>query len=207
MATVILSDSRGLHLSDILLREQNMNISAYYYNGANLERIRRMAEVVLENMEVSTLYINAGINDVTRKPHGQKSLYIPYDSAAEVVNMVMERVRRCYLRIKQNHPNLKIVFMTITGIDIMRYNKTHTVHPDQDMINTSMVKLNEEILKYNQSHSCRTPMIHEVVHYKPGQGRPTKHYYSRLIDGLHPTARTVSKWGKIIARAVELNME
>ena len=184
-----------------------MNISAYFYNGANLERIRRMAEVVIENLEVETLYINAGINDITRKPQGQRSVYIPYNSVNELVNTIMERIRRCFLRLRQNHPSLKIIFMTIPGIDIRRYNKSPTVHPDQDMINTSMAKLNEEILKYNQSHACRTPMIHEVIHFKPGQGRAVRHYYSRLIDGLHPTARTLSKWGKIIARAIELNME
>ena len=81
------------------------------------------------------------------------------------------------------------------------------MHPDQYMVNCGIIKLNAEILKYNQSLACHTPMIHEVVHYNPGKGKTTRHYYSMLWDGLHPKARTLSKWGGIIARAIELNLD
>ena len=76
MAPVCISDSRGRYLGDSLsnVLYKGEHLYSFFHPGAKLTNLKDKVEDLIQEMPVTSLYIMAGVNDITTR--GRNSLYL-----------------------------------------------------------------------------------------------------------------------------------
>lgn len=205
----IYTDSRGLWLRNALTQHRIENV-AFHVNarkGAGLHLAWTLAEYDLMTRKVDMVIIATGICDLTERSYNQygvREYWPPYDSDLRFrwVENTMKDVRNNFLLLDKK---ASLVFMPEPGADLLIYNRHF--HPAQylkliaqESFMNNIEKLQKVTRSINDSLGSPTPRWLEATHDRRGhQWVPV---YSRLYDGLHPTAAVVDKHAQIISEYV-----
>ncbi|XP_063417676.1 uncharacterized protein LOC134721030 isoform X3 [Mytilus trossulus] len=184
--------------------------------GAKLEELANFAYQRLHAVQQPKIvYIMAGIPDIctkTKAPAYEESFYNleDNDKLLTMKNIFSQT------RTKLESINCKVVFVTITTMSFHDWNlhrlKCHktskllylTQYVDmQNQLNSVLHQLNKFITASNEDNDVVTPFLHTYVHKIMGE----RHYYSysKLVDGVHPSAALAEKWRKYLKRIMKIN--
>ena len=133
----------------------------------------------------------------------------------------MRSLKNAIKLILETKANVKVVIVPIVGISIADYNNRKMNGPrqpnektpereydpdtNQHIINNAITDLNKQILGLKAEGGLESPLVHRYVHKDPGHGKPIRHAFSKLIDGLHPRPDTLVQWGKAYITAIQAN--
>ncbi|CAC5417671.1 unnamed protein product [Mytilus coruscus] len=183
---------------------------------AKLEELANIAYQRLHTVqEPKIVYIMAGIPDIcikSKAPAYEESFYNLDDSnkLLSVQNILIQT------RTKLESINCKVVFVTITTMSFHDWNihrlRCHKIskliylnqYVDmQNKLNSVLHQLNKFITASNEDNNVVTPFLHTYVHKIMGK----RHYdsYSKLVDGVHPSAALAEKWRKYFKRIMKIN--
>ena len=180
-------------------------VNVCYYPGATMEKLAKKIWYYTRSHEVDTIYIMAGVNNMTKRDRGTGRCTVIHSSAGELSDHIMglysDLTKYCYIycNIRQ------VILCTLTGMSLSRYNRVSTQHDGQWIIDWGVKLVNDKIIEKNAAHGFYTPCLHRAVHLT--QQRPYRHraMYNRLNDGLHPTTKTLARWGCSLVRSMRLN--
>ena len=141
----------------------------------------------------------AGICSITKKDGGIVSL--PFVDRDTLFQEVTSKIS-ILLKELDSEFTTPIVLCTFPGVDLMRANSRFAVgvHPQQNLLNQAILEINAYIVDINLTRGYSTPMLSAAVHRCHGKKKDGtkkyRHHYTRLEDGVHPTAATLSYWKK-----------
>ena len=185
--------------------------------GATILRAVQVACNTITYYQPDLIIIIAGICNITKKDRVTKTISLQHNTTDKIVTSVMDDIVEARREIEKIS-GAWISFATITGADLTDINNKNrrnmtdkeyrtyvdtvkTTHPDQNILNNALYKLNREITAHNNLHHTPTTWMAEVVHpYLRGTHRS---YYTRLADGCHPTGNTRKRWAHQIARTIK----
>lgn len=156
-----------------------------------------------------------GICDLTWKNRLTKQVGIRHRTITANSSQVLQAVRAAHdLLVAQGVR--QISFATVTGADLsdcnhpprgsmsqeqyIKYcNTSKIIHPDQTLLNESILHINKQIVIFNRSNSSNTVWVSGLVHsyYK----KKYHHCYLRLADGIHPDPKTQISWVSQLVRS------
>lgn len=218
MATVVVADSRGRELQEIMKRsESDYDIYVEAMGGAGSELAAIRAIPVITRHKPELIIIMTGVCDLTWRNRQNKITALRYREEEECVGGVMRGIESAYeiLGAMGQH---KISIATLTGIDLTDYNNPRRrqmseeeyskycregkkEHPDQNMLNRVVIEVNRRITALNRKHGVPTTWTSTIVH---SYYRNTHHHnYKRLRDGCHPDEGTKGKWAKLILKSIK----
>ena len=201
---LIVSDSRGKGLKPLLDPPLGYTIDFVPKNWATLEETVNIVRCKLfrKNPTVTCIYILTGICSVTEKC--EQSISLPYDTKEELVELVTSKIGNTRIGNKKidDITTIPTVLCTFPGVDLIRANNKNAtgIHPQQELLNEGMIDINDFIVDLNLTRGFSTPMLSAAIHRchqrrKDGT-KKYRHHYSRLDDGIHPTASTLQYWKK-----------
>lgn len=202
----IYTDSRGLWLRNTLTdhRIEKVTFHVNARKGAGLHLAWTLAEYDLMTRNVDMVIIAVGICDLTDRSYnqyGMREYWPPHDADHR-----FSWVENTMIAIRNNFNLLdkkaSLVFMPEPGADLLIYNRHF--HPAeylklimQGSFMGNIEKLQRATRSINDSLGSPTPRWLEATHDR--RGRQWMPVYSRLYDGLHPTAAVVNKQAEIIS--------
>lgn len=159
----------------------------------------------------------AGIPDIcTRvKSLGYEESYFDYLNTTK-----LEDIKNIFMNIRDRLESIqcKVVFVPITTMNIRNWNihrfdigKTSKLlyFPEYDIMQAHLNELIKQINRFitmpNELENLVTPFLHTYV-YKSSVLK-TRYIYSKLVDGVHPTASLSEKWKLQLLRAMRANEE
>ena len=207
MATLCLCDSRGRYLEDALLEllHPGEHVEVIFYPGIGLGGLKEKVRLYTSSHVVTSIYILAGINDITRRDRQTRECYMPFQDPQELCDHVTDRVVDLIEFCVRNCGIYDVVMIPLTGLNLNQYNRLPGYSHNQWIINEGVLKVNEAIITINASCGLHTPMVSRYVHKSTGAGRRIRHLYNRLWDGLHPRGDTIVRWAENIIHAIRRN--
>lgn len=206
---LIIADSRGRRLGHELDRVfEYVDYKLIWKSGLSLRNVTDFAADAILDYKPHMVYVMLGICDVTylisRNPH---SVALRHPTVASTVNYYMHGIDRAHqgiysLHVAVGHP-IMIIFPTLTGMDIRRYNgyPYNLISPQQVTLNQAVININRLITAMNRSMGIYTPFLSTPVH--PRCRHRYRFVYSRLTDGCHPSDELCALWAnKIFANAL-----
>ena len=176
-----------------------------YFPGVKLNGLKEKIEAYCDHTTPTAIYIMAGINNVTRRDYLTKKVFLPYQSSTALRDDMMDRyvdlVKFCTMDMGIND----VIILPLTGMCMSAYNKEHGWNVRQRVLDRGMLMLNEHIITMNAANNLHTPLTHHYIHRCVGGGRPVRHMYSRLWDGLHPRGDTLNRWAHNLVSAARYN--
>lgn len=103
-----------------------------------------------------------------------------------------------HLSIKLTEKPYALTFCPITGMDILKYNKEETKHPEQDTLDEIIREINRIITAHNKINHAITPWVSADIHYNKKGGCKKTRYYKLADDGLHLSDEIKEKWAAIL---------
>lgn len=218
MSVIIIADSRGdgiqKHLEKI--KPETLKVRVLTHRGAGSELAVLKSLSYIKNYSPNLVIITTGICDLTWRHKATRVTALRYDSVKENVSHVIEAAGSAVDLLK-TAGSFRITLATITGIDLADYNNpqrnkmnseqykeycldTKVIHPQQCVLNESVLEVNRQITAINQSNKIPTVWMGGVVHTH--SKKKTYHYYIRLADGCHADELTKEDWAKQISRAM-----
>ena len=208
MSVLVLADSRGDGLQQLFnSRTTMMRHRVLTYKGAGYEMAAIRAIPVINVIKPDLVVVLVGICDLTRRNKVTKITSLRHSTLIENVEHVMERARSAYDLLHSLGDHL-ISFATITGLDLTDYNcpprkymsepdylnycKDRVTHPQQCLLNDSVLEINRRLTALNKASATPTVWVGGVVHSYFRNAH--HHYYSRLADGCHLNQTTKGRW-------------
>ena len=208
MSVLIIADSRGEGLQQIFNLHNTMERHRVLtYRGAGYEMAAIRAYPVISVIKPDLVVVLVGICDLTRRDRVTKITSLRHSTLTENVEHVMEGARSAYDLLRSLGDHL-VSFATITGLDLTDYNcparkhmsefdymnycKEKVTHPQQCLLNDSVLEINRRLTALNKASATPTVWAVGVVHsyFK----NTHHHYYSRLADGCHFDQATKGRW-------------
>ena len=214
MTTLIIADSRGRGLSELLANTKSPDqISLLTYPGAGSELAVLKSLKYISDFNPHLVIMLTGVCDLTWRNKSTKQISLRFEKLNEIISHVLDALHTAY-DLLTAHGVPKISFATITGVDLSDCNypprkhmtteqyidycaTTKISHPDQSKLNDAILQINRKIVTLNRRNSAKTTWIAGLVHsyYK----NKYHHCYKRLFDGCHPDQKTKKAWaGQII---------
>ena len=191
----IFTDSRGRGLEDLInkdLCDANVNVSVRVYPGARIHNLLNHIVYSIEHESVDTVFVMAGICDVTQRDRRAKSTFMRSLDTETHSTAITNSYKDLIYEIKQFRPFLPVIICPIVGINLATYNKEADRHPQQDAMNKMILNINRGIISINKENGVLAPWLSQDVHHCHG-GR-FRHSYVLLDDGCHPSAALKAIW-------------
>ena len=201
---VILTDSRGSYLQDVLDNLVGYGPLVRFIPGATINRMYNEIRDLQKNHQVSALYILVGVNDTTWRDKVTRRSVPLYFAAEDLCADLTEKFERLLNFALHDRKIPRVVIAPVVGIDLARYNNDIGKNPWQHVLDDGVKQLNYNIITLNATHGNSTPLIHTSIYKSKGHGK-TKTFYCRLWDGLHPRGDVLERWAEGFMRAMELN--
>ena len=201
---VILTDSRGKGLEEILNKSPYIDYVVKPRGGHAIMQVTLKGLKLIENEKPSLVVIFSGITQITKviKTCTPWKIILKPKSIRSHVNDFLDDVDLSKTTIRDHCRDKgittpKIVFSTIPGADMAKFNKSSTTDHEQDKLNTIIEYINRGIISYNsRSADLFTPFCAKFCHrYK--KGRYTN-VYKCLKDGLHGNQKVREQWANEI---------
>lgn len=201
---LIIADSHGRRLEHELDRVfEYEDYKLIWRSGLSLRSVTDFATDTVINYRPHLVYVMVGICDVTylisRNPH---SVALRHPTVQATVNHYMHGIDRAHQGIYAlhnivGHP-IMIIFPTLTGMDIRRYNGyPQNLHsPQQTTLNQAVININRHVTAMNRSMGISTPFLSTPVH--PRCRHRYRFVYSRLVYGCHPSDDLCALWANRI---------
>ena len=224
MSGPIFCDSRGEDLAQSIFENTGESECVFSFPGATIASLTDEICSFLKYSDPEYIYFSAGVNDLTRlaKVNYKKTCVSRFKTENELVTTIMQNIRHAICVILTAKPTTKVIMTPVVGISIADYNNrkkngprcrhektpSRSYLPDryQHVINNGIIELNMQIIDLNSEANLETPLVHRYVHKDPGHGKPIRHAYSKLIDGLHPRPDTLRQWGNAYVTAITANI-
>lgn len=207
--TLIVTDSRG-HSPSSDLKENIIaqglhldNIEVAVFGGASLLYAYNLVKPLIEEVNPDLLIIAAGICTITQRIKKRTSLRFKTVEAA--TRHYLADMNKIVTHAKRDYPDVKLVFAPLTGVNLCAYNELSERHPQQDLLNTTIIAINDSISQFNREINAVTPRTASLFHRKRECGSYTHRYY-HLSDGYHLSPTASEYWAKQLARAIDKNM-
>ena len=218
MAAIIIADSRGRGLQKLLTTStSNFKIEVLVHPGAGSELAVLRSLTQLRAILPCQILMLTGICDLTSRNRATRQVNLKSNEVNINVDRVMGAIQTAYELLTALGAT-NISFATITGVDLsdcnhpprrhmtsMEYlaycDTTKIIHPDQLILNQSILEINKQIVIFNRKNSARTIWIAGLVHsyYK----NKHHHCYKKLFDGCHPDIKTKQAWAAQIAKTLK----
>ena len=176
---VILTDSRGRYLQDVLDSLTGEGPLVYFVPGANINRMYREIRNLQKYHQVSALYLLVGVNDTTwrDKPTGRTApMYCTADDLCADLTEGFEHLLNFALH---DCKIPRVIIAPVVGLDLAKYNNDPVPNPWQQALDDGVKKLNHNIISLNAAHGNSTPLIHMSIYKSKGHGK-IKTFYCRL---------------------------
>ena len=217
MYTIIVSDSRGARIQDMLQEYNDIgHTRVECHPGAGMIQAVTRSLPAIRHGSPDLIIIMVGICDITfRDPHS-KVTTIRYRTETEITQHTTIAARGAH-ELLRSETKATISFATITGLDLSDYNNrdrrrmtrqdyedycnnTKATDPDQGTLNAAIVATNRQLVALNTQNSTPTTWTAGAVHAYFNHAH--HHYYRRLYDGCHAHTETTRDWAKRIAKTI-----
>ena len=217
MLTLIIADSRGAGIQDLLREDDNIGrtlVCSHPGAGYRTAISKSISTIISKDPEL--IIVMAGICDVTSRNPQSKATSLIHHTEREITEHVMTAAYEANNTIKAIS-RAKVSFATVTGIDLSDYNNVtrrhmshqeyedycatnKRAHPDQELLDTAILTINRKIIELNIKNNSPTTWTASAVHsyFKNSH----HHYYRRLRDGCHAHPRTARDWAKFIIKTI-----
>lgn len=197
--TLIVCDSRG---ASLLPHLHDHGIRLKVYRGARIMFVAHRASDLIDSLAPVTVLIAAGINDLTYKDKGTKTTNVRFMDAFDLANYVIRQILIARSMLIRQHPNVRLAFGGINGIQLNKYNGLDGYSESQGIIDEAIMQINAYIRLLNQVARVYPPRLTFKVHtwYK---GRNNN--YHLLRDGLHFGHIVTRYWLRSIKRFHRVN--
>ena len=197
---VILSDSRGAGLQDILDINPYLDYTVKSWGGHSIMPVTLKGLNIIEEKQPSLVIVFAGITQITKvlSHYNPWKIIVRNKSTRNHIEDFLDDVELSNQTIT-DHCNdkyievPKVIYSTITGADLSKYNKVNYRDYDQDKLNYIIEQVNRGIIDFNsRSPILFTPWCSKFCHrYKQGK---YSHKFKALYDGLHGEQVIREKW-------------
>lgn len=213
LKTLVITDSRGVGLyQKIKQLNDEGEIDVSVNKGAGVEKAVGNAIVSYAKCNSKVLVIvMAGICDITVRDKNTGQTSLRSLSEGQMVDKAFLAITNAYqMLLTAGYINISVA--TITGIELDDYNSRKTkylsqgeytlyctmggktTHPDQDLLNRTVLQLNRLITGLNRNNDMPTTWTASAVHSYFRSAY--HHYYRKLYDGCHPRETTTVEWAK-----------
>ena len=212
MKTLIIADSRGAGLQPLLEELGQIDTHTLVHRGAGYLMAARKSLGWVNTHNPSLVILMTGVCDLTQRSPTTKITSLRHNTVQGNVEQVIGSAQAALGLLRAAWTG-RITLATITGIDLSDYNnpsrkhmstdeyKKHCLtdkatHPQQDILNLSVLEINRQITGINRINRVPTIWTGGVVHTY--SKRKTYHYYIRLSDGCHADNSTKLEWANQI---------
>ena len=213
---LVLGDSRGDGLQEKLDETEPNQFVVRFVASAGLvmATTKFLSEII--KMKPDYVVVIAGICKVTLKNNVTKRYTVRFSNANDSVESYVETMNEVKNLIYDVSSNTKVIFNRVTGVDLEDYNsKARTgltgddlkhyhenkpAHPMQNLLNETVIKINQRIAKFNYTNNVATPWTATFVH-KHEKGDRYYHHYQHLADGCHLLEEAKVFWAEKLQKA------
>ena len=201
---ILMFDSRGVGLQSEILKVNStgIDIEAWFFRGANYERLKDEADYYAKYRPFDIIYIIGGVNELTRKDTETGKYYFHWKDYQELENHMLERLDTVKRQLEKSRPVTTFVFCPMIGIDLEESVKDKSKH-HQEMVDNVTWTFNEAIREIYRETNIYVPDFARPVHRQYGEER--KNNYQHLRDGLHLTKDALTKWANIAKKVADKN--
>ena len=157
------------------------------------------------------MYILGGICNITEKT--KEGIILPFTSADQIYQQNKDLLKAVITDLDK-YDTTPVILCQLVGVDlnmanlppskeVRRKRKRITKHPQQDILDEAILKINSYIKLLNSERGNETPELASCIHKHHGSSG-WKHHYSRLDDGVHPSPQTRKFWAKRLGENMEL---
>ena len=207
----ILADSRGKGLESLITPPPGYRVRVRPDGGATLQQLLAAARCLINESPCELVYIMGGICNITEKSKGRVSL--PFETTDQIYQQTKDLLKAVITDLDQ-YDNTPVILCQLVGVDLNMANippsdeahrkrKRMSKHPQQDLLNDSVIKINGYIRLLNSERGNDMPELASYIHKHHGT-LGWKHHYSRLDDGVHPSIKTQKYWAKRFAENMGL---
>ena len=215
LKTLVIADSRGVGLyQKIKQLNDEGEVDVSVNKGAGVEKaVGNAIESYAKCNSKVLVIVMAGICDITVRDKNTGQTSLRSLSEGQMVDKAFLAITNAYqMLLTAGYINISVA--TITGIELDDYNSRKTkylsqgeymlycttggktTHPDQDMLNRTVLQLNRLITGLNRNNDMPTTWTASVVHSYFRNAY--HHYYRKLYDGCHPRETTAVEWARRI---------
>ena len=170
--------SRGDGLQEKLDKtEPNQFVVRFVASAGLVMAITKFLSEII-NMKPDYVVVIAGMCKVTLKNNVTKRYTVRFSNANDSVESYVETMNEVKNLIYDVSSDTKVIFNRVTGIDLEDYNsKARTgltgddhyhenkpAHPMQNLLNETVIKINQRIAKFNYTNNVATPWTATFVH-------------------------------------------
>ena len=172
MSVLIIADSRGRHLQSVIDEQlTDFSTRTLVHPGAGYEMAVIKSIPAIRQYKPDLILVFAGICDITWKSKSTKVISLRNRQVVDNVTHVLSAVKSSHdlLRAQGDH---RISYATITGVDLVDCNhplrammngmeyaayceSTKQCHPDQKLLNASIVEINKKLVKFNKANGTK----------------------------------------------------
>ena len=178
LTTIVLADTRGEGLQELLDSSGIKHIRVLAEEETGLEEIVSSKLQNIRILQPDIIIITNGISDLTATETSMPTRNFSYSTTEEAVGKFMEKVESVYEKLSAELPETKIIFAPLTGCDLAKCNSQNTVHPQQDVLDQTVVELIKRIVAFNLSHRLITPRTSKI----PKNYKGPHHHSARVLS-------------------------
>lgn len=112
-----------------------------------------------------------------------------------------------FLSINLVEKKYKLAFSQIVGMDLAVYNRQDQPHPNQNLLDDAVIRINLEIANRNMAEGVATPWVANDIHHNRKKGYKVTRYHRLSEDGLHLTQDLRERWAVFLHKAILKIME
>lgn len=189
------------------LPQHDFQVKVLVYPGRGIIRAVKESEKLLNWWRPKQIYIMCGICDITAKNKFTKEVLLREQDVDKSVQSITDSVDTVshFIKILMDGYHYRLIFTEIIGMNMATYNKTEYPHPQQNELNTTVERINTELVETNSKNNVIGPWIAREVHRNMKNGRKTHRYQKLTDDGLHITPEMRQTWVQDFLRAMHKN--
>lgn len=206
----IISDSRGVGLQEVISKfAKKIKYKVLAWKGRGMTEATKQSLKHLLWSKPDIIVIMAGICDMTVLDRNTRQVSLNFESEEEAVDMMIGRIDaiKHFLSINLLEKRYKLMFCQTVGMDMSAYNRTQPPHPQQELLDSTILSINIEFAKWNKENDAPTPWLASDIHHNRKRGQKITRYERLAEDGLHLTESLREKWAENIAKAVNKLLE
>ena len=207
----IVADSRGVGLEELIATPKGYRALVLIKSGATLQDLLTMSKNIINNRPCEAVLILGGVCSFTTKEDGQ--VIFPHATADDAYD-TLKNLIKSVLSSLDKFDSTPVIMCPFVGVELNRANdpkrsniKHKKPHPQQGTLNEAAIRINEFIKTIDLERGFTAPNIDTAVHKDHGQSLGWRHSYSKLYDGVHPTAAVLSSWAKKILECLQQFMD
>ena len=210
--TIIITDSRGVHLQERVFEITNNKITVLVYKGAGAIRAVEEAMNSIKTSKPDLVILATGICDVTVLNRQTWTCQPRYSKPEELASYAVGQLNAALQRLR-NEGTIQVSVATYTGLDLERYNKvlgkrrhgvsfpgTSIMQNGQTVLDSAIQLINKRIIATNKDTGMPTTWAAGAIH--PRYKKQYRNHYNRLTDGCHLNEYARRYWALQMAKTM-----